>query len=95
MRFEIEPEIEDLIDMLKNNKMETDKANNFIDQSDWEDEYSHNEIDEIQDEFMEEADRVLNENYKGQYVMFSDWCVHIVTKAFYKERVKHPKHFKL
>lgn len=89
MRFEVEAELENLKLMLKNNEMKTDKANNFIDQTEYEDEYSHNEIDEIQDEFTEEAYKYLNENYKGQYVIFSDWSVHIITKEFYDEKI-HP-----
>jgi len=95
MRFEVEAELDNLILMLKNNEMKTDKSNNFIDQCEYEDEYSHNEIDEIQNEFMEEADRYLNQNYKGQYKMFSDWCVHIVTKEYYKDMLKRVKSYKL
>lgn len=93
MRFEIEPELDDLIDMLKNNKMETYKCNNFIDQTEYEDEYSHNEIDEIQEDFIKEAKNYLDKNYKGQYVIFSDWCVHIVTKEYYEKNLERTKHF--
>ena len=87
MRFEVEAELENLILMLKNNEMKTDKPNNFIDQSEYEDEYSHNEIDDIQDEFIVEAEEYIEENYKGQYVVFSDWCVHIVTEEFYDNKM--------
>jgi len=93
MRFEVEPELEDLIDRLENNKMETDKCNNFIDQTEYEDEYSHNEIGEIQEDFIKEAKLYLDKNYKGQYVIFSDWCVHIVTEAYYKKNLERTKHF--
>ena len=71
---------------LKENKMETNKSNNFISIYDCEEEYSHKQIRGMQDYFMKEAEKYLKGNYKGQYVIFRDWCVHIVTLDFYKEK---------
>jgi len=41
--------------MLKANKMATDKSNNFIYESDYEDDYSRNEIQNIQSKFEREC----------------------------------------
>lgn len=88
MRLEVEEGLEKLKEMLKENKMANHKANNFIDRSEYEDDYSNNEIEAIQAEFEREARKYLEENYKGQYAIFSDWCVHIVTKEFYENNIK-------
>ncbi len=88
MDFIVEDELERLIDMLTNNKMESDKANNFMIDSDYEDEFSHNEITKYQYIFKDGAEKYLKTNYSGQYAIFVDWCVHIVTKQFYEEKIK-------
>ena len=35
----------------------------YIDESEYEDEYSHNDIDEAQDKFIEKVREYLHENY--------------------------------
>ena len=87
MYEEVNDELDRLKEMLEKKQMSKDTANNFISEQDYEDEYSHNEIDEFQSEFLKEAEKYLKENYTGQYVMFSDWCVHIVTIEFYKHSI--------
>ena len=44
----------------------------YIDESEYEDEYSHNDIDEAQDKFIEKVREYLHENYPG-------WCVFVMT----------------
>lgn len=41
----------------------------YIDESEYEDEYSHNDIDEAQDKFIEKVREYLHENYPGKYVV--------------------------
>ena len=87
MRLEVQYELEELKRRLQEGEMYVDKANNFVIDDEYEFDYSHREIAEIQDEFMEEAERYLKENYKGQYVIFNNiWCVSIVSVDFYKDK---------
>ena len=40
----------------------------YIDESEYEGEYSHNDIDEAQDKFIKKVTQYLHENYPGKYV---------------------------
>lgn len=51
----------------------------YIDESEYEDEYSHNDIDEAQDKFIEKVREYLHENYPGKYVVSGGWCVFVMT----------------
>lgn len=51
----------------------------YIDESEYEDEYSHNDIDEAQDTFIEKVEEYLHENYPGKYVVSGGWCVVVMT----------------
>ena len=51
----------------------------YIDESEYEDEYSHNDIDEAQDKFIEKVREYLHENYPGKYVVAGSWCVFVMT----------------
>lgn len=78
---EVEEEFEILKDKLANGKMGDN--NNFIREDDYEDEYSLDEIHRIQQSFIDLAESYLDKHYKGQYVIYRDWCVHICTVDFY------------
>ena len=51
----------------------------YIDESEYEDEYSHNDINEAQDKFIEKVREYLHENYPGKYVVSGGWCVFVMT----------------
>lgn len=86
-KYEVEYEMDKLKNKLNNNEMYKDKGNNFVVDYEYEFDYSHREIAEIQDEFIAVAAEYLKNNYKGQYViMQSAWCVHILMLDFYKEK---------
>ena len=51
----------------------------YVDESDYEDEYSHNAIDECQSDFIEKSKKWLHENKPNQYVITSGWCVFVMT----------------
>ena len=51
----------------------------YIDESDYEDEYSHDDIDTAQNLFIEKVREYLHENYPGKYVVTSCFCVFIMT----------------
>lgn len=87
MRYEVEHEFKELKCKLELQEMHNDKANNFIVEDEYEDDYSGNEISDMQSEFLDVAREYLKENYSGQYfIQQSTWCVHIVTSMFYKGR---------
>lgn len=83
---EVEYELEELKRKVNNNQMEG--ANIFFDESDWEDEHSHNEIEELQRDFVREAEKYLNEVGKDKYIVsHGGWCVHVFTKEYYEEKI--------
>lgn len=84
----IDDEIEKLKEMVENNKLSNDKCNNFISDYDWEDEFSHNDIGEMQEEFMKQAKEYLIEICKGRYIIYCDWCVHICSIDFFNKSLK-------
>lgn len=51
----------------------------YVDESDYEDEYSHNAIYECQSDFIEKSKKWLHENKPNQYVITSGWCVFVMT----------------
>lgn len=84
----IEEALEDLKDKVETNKLSDDKCNNFISDSDWEDDFSHNEIGEMQEIFMSKAKEYLSEKCKGKYMIYCDWCVHICSIEFFDKYLK-------
>lgn len=81
----IDEKIDELKDMIENNTFQNNKSNNFISFDDLEDEYSHDDIQEAQQIFIEKAKKYLSKNYSGKYAMWRDWCVHVMTVGFYKD----------
>lgn len=51
----------------------------YFDESDYEDEYSHNQIGEFQSKFIDMVREYLHENIPGKYVMTSSWCIFVMT----------------
>lgn len=88
----IEDEMQKLKNMLKTNQLLDDRANNFLRDYDWEDEFSHNEIWEIQQKFIKQAKEYLKKDYPNRYVIYCDWCVHICSIDFAKERLKNTRY---
>lgn len=90
MNYIVEYELEKLKEILKNKKMYTDCSNNFVEVYDYEDEYSHNQIYDIQSEFFYYAKKYLKENYSGKYaIKHGTWCIHIVTVEFLNHKKLH------
>lgn len=60
----------------------------YVDESEYEDEYSHNEIRKAQGLFIEMVRTYLHENYPGKFVVKADgYCVFIVTPQKAKEHI--------
>lgn len=51
----------------------------YVDESVYEDDYSHNAIEEAQDNFIKKATTWLRENKPNQYVITGGWCVFVMT----------------
>lgn len=51
----------------------------YINESHYEDEYSHNDIEKAQDLFIKMVKNYLHNNHPNKYVVSSDWCVFIMT----------------
>lgn len=58
----------------------------YIDESDYEDEYSHNQIEECQHLFMEKIRDWLHKNKPGVYAVSNGWCVFVMTEEEAKKR---------
>lgn len=51
----------------------------YFDEDNYEDEYSHDEIDEWQSKFIDKITEYLHYNKPNQYVVTSGWCVFVMT----------------
>lgn len=49
----------------------------YVDEDEYEDEYSHNEIDECQHDFIKKVKDWLRENKPNKYIVTSGWCVFV------------------
>lgn len=52
----------------------------YMDENEYEDEYSHNVIGEAMGALQEKIKEYLHKNRPGEFVVISDWCVHVLTK---------------
>ena len=51
----------------------------YFDEDEYEDEYSHNQIDEFTAKFIERVKKYLHEKAPNKYVVTSGWCVFVMT----------------
>lgn len=51
----------------------------YINESEYEDEYSHNDIEDAQAELVKKIRSYLHENCPGKYVVSGVWCVFVMT----------------
>ena len=58
----------------------------YVDESSYEDDYSHNAIKEAQDNFIKKATIWLRENKPNQYVITGGWRVFVMTIEEAKKR---------
>lgn len=58
----------------------------YFDEDDYEDEYSHNQIDEYKEKFIDKVITYLHETNPGKYVVIRGWCVFIMTVDEAKKR---------
>lgn len=58
----------------------------YFDETDYECDYSHNEIDEWKSKFIDKVREWLHINKPGKYVVTSGWCVFVMTIEEAKKR---------
>lgn len=51
----------------------------YMDEDEYEDEYSHNAIDEATEILEEKIRTYLHENRPGEFVVTSGWCIFVMT----------------
>lgn len=51
----------------------------YMDEDEYEDEYSHNSIDEASEILEEKIREYLHENRPGEFVLISGWCIRVIT----------------
>lgn len=76
MYFEIEEEYNQFLEDIKDSGF---VFGTYMDESKYEDEYSHNAIDEAMYILKVQIRDYLHENRPGEFVVSSDWCVHVMT----------------
>lgn len=85
--WEARGELENLEEDLRSGSMHIDRANNYLDEYEYEFDYSHREIEEFQSEFKDEAEAYLKENYTGLFaIKLGVFCVHIITVECMKQK---------
>lgn len=58
----------------------------YMDEDEYEDEYSHNKIEEYQEKLIDKIEKFLKENKPNQYIVSSGWCVFVMTIDEAKKR---------
>lgn len=76
MDFEIEEEYSQFLSDIKQPEFEFGA---YMDESCYEDEYSHNEIDEAKGLLQEKIRTYLHKNRPGEFVVNYSYCIHVMT----------------
>lgn len=52
----------------------------YMDETEYDDEYSHNKIQEAMKALQDRIKEYLHKNIPGEFIVYSDWCVHVIKK---------------
>lgn len=52
----------------------------YMDETEYDDEYSHNKIQEAMKVLQNRIKEYLHKNRPGEFVVYSDWSVHVIKK---------------
>lgn len=61
----------------------------YLDESEYEYDYSHSDIEYMQEKFIEKATEWLRKNKPGKYMISEGWCVFVMTEEEAKKRNIH------
>lgn len=76
MQLEIEDEYNQFLEDIKDGGFIFGR---YMDDDEYEDEYSHNAIDEAMEILQEKIRTYLHENRPGKFVVTSGWCIFVMT----------------
>lgn len=84
MSYIIKDELDRLKEMINEDKVKTGELYMFLNESHYEDDYSGNEIREIQEELLYHAKKYLKENHSGKYaIQIGGYAVIVITKEHF------------
>lgn len=84
MNYEVKYELDNLKKEVETGQVTTGKFSMFFDESGYEDDYSGNEIFEMQDEFLHYAEMYLRENHSGKYaIQRGGYAIVVITKEHF------------
>lgn len=84
MGYEIKNELDRLKEMINEQQIKTGNMYMFLDKFHYDDDYSGNEILEMQEEFLYHAKKYLKENYNGKYaIQIGGYSVVVITKEHF------------
>ena len=52
----------------------------YMDETEYDDEYSHNKIQEAMRALQNRIEEYLHEKRSGEFIVYSDWSVHVMEK---------------
>lgn len=84
----VEIEFQRFLDMVEIDGFEDAKANNFLDEDDFESYLSKDDIYKQQSIFVKKAKKVLIEKYQDKYIVYSDFCVHVLDREWFESVIK-------
>lgn len=76
MQLEVEEEYQQFLEDIKESGF---IFGAYMDESEYEDEYSHNAIDESMGELQKKMREYLHENRPSEFIVLSDYCVRVMT----------------
>lgn len=76
MQLEIEYEYNQFLEDMKRSGFVFSR---YMDEDEYEDDYSHNAIDEAMAILQRKIKRYLHENRPGEFVVTSGWCIFVMT----------------
>lgn len=76
MQLEIEDEYNQFLEDMKDSGFVFGR---YMDEDEYEDEYSHNAIDEAMEILQEKIKTYLHENRPGEFFVTSGWCIFVMT----------------
>lgn len=77
MQLEIEEEYQQFLEDIKDDGF---VFGAYMDETEYEDKYSHNSIGQAMEVLENKVKEYLRENEPGEFIVYSDWSVHVMKK---------------
>jgi len=77
MQLEIEEEYKQFLEDIKDDWF---VFGAYMDETEYEDEYSHNSIGQAMGELENRIKKYLHEKRSNEFIVYSDWCVHVMKR---------------